>query len=279
MSISIKQALIEGQQFICQSDTAALDAELILLHALNAHRNILFTDPDKRLTQDEYALYQTLLQRRENGEPVAYIIGEQGFWDLMLNVAPHTLIPRADTESLIDWVLEQNVQPKRILDLGTGTGAIALALAKEFPSAQVIGVDLIPQAVELANSNKAKNNINNVQFFQSSWFENVPQEPFDLIVSNPPYIDELDEHLSQGDVRFEPASALIASQQGLSDLYLIARQAQEYLTKQGCLLMEHGWQQAQHVSDYLKQQGYVKVASGRDLAGQWRFSFGFKAQR
>ena len=276
MSISIKQALIEGQQFISHGDTAALDAELILLHTLHAHRNILFTDPAKCLTQDQYTLYQTLLQRREDGEPVAYIIGEQGFWDLMLNVAPHTLIPRGDTESLIDWVLEQNLQPKRILDLGTGTGAIALALAKEFPNADVTGVDLIPQAVELANSNKLKNNINNVQFLQSSWFEHVPLEPYDLIVSNPPYIDELDEHLSQGDVRFEPASALIASQQGLSDLFLIAQQAQPYLTQGGCLLMEHGWQQAQLVSEYLQQQGYGKVGSGQDLAGQWRFSFGFK---
>ncbi|MFY0642512.1 MAG: peptide chain release factor N(5)-glutamine methyltransferase [Bermanella sp.] len=277
MSISIKQALTEGQQSIFHSDSAALDAELILLHTLNTHRNILFTDPTKCLTQDQYALYKELLQRREYGEPVAYIIGEQGFWDLMLNVAPHTLIPRGDTESLIDWVLEQGLQPKRILDLGTGTGAIALALAKEFSHAQVIGVDLIPQAVELANSNKLKNNINNVQFLQSSWFENVPPEPYDLIVSNPPYIDELDEHLSQGDVRFEPASALIASQQGLSDLYWIAQQAQQYLTQGGCLLMEHGWQQAEPVSNYLQQQGYDKVGSGRDLAGQWRFSFGFKS--
>ena len=197
MSISIKQALIEGQQFITHSDTAALDAELILLHALNAHRNILFTHPDQLLNAEQTHNYRHLLQRREQGEPVAYILGEQGFWDLMLNVAPHTLIPRADTESLIDWVLEQGLQPKTILDLGTGTGAIALALAKEFPQAHVTGVDLIPQAVELAHSNKIKNKINNAQFLQSSWFENIPKQTFDLIVSNPPYIDECDEHLAK----------------------------------------------------------------------------------
>jgi release factor glutamine methyltransferase len=159
MSISIKQALLEGQQFLTHSDTAALDAELILLHAIKANRNILFTDPDKTLTTEQINIFRELLLRRQKGEPVAYILGEQGFWDLMLNVAPHTLIPRSDTESLIDWVLEQGFQPKQILDLGTGTGAIALALAKEFPSAQVTGVDLIAQAVELAESNKVKNKI------------------------------------------------------------------------------------------------------------------------
>jgi release factor glutamine methyltransferase len=277
MSISIKQALLEGQQFITHSDTAALDAELILLHAIKANRNILFTDPDKTLTTEQINIFRELLLRRQKGEPVAYILGEQGFWDLMLNVAPHTLIPRSDTESLIDWVLEQGFQPKQILDLGTGTGAIALALAKEFPSAQVTGVDLIAQAVELAESNKVKNKINNVQFLQSSWFENITTHGFDLIVSNPPYIDELDEHLAQGDVRFEPASALIAQQEGLADLYFIAKEAKSYLAKNGCLLMEHGWQQANAVSECLQQQGYERVGSGKDLAGQWRFTFGFMA--
>jgi release factor glutamine methyltransferase len=185
------------------------------------------------------------------------------------------LIPRADTESLIDWVLEQNIFPNRILDLGTGTGAIALALAKEFPNAHVLGVDLIPQAVELANSNKVKNQLSNVQFLQSSWFENVPHEPFDLIVSNPPYIDEMDEHLSQGDVRFEPASALIAQNHGLADLQHIAKESKSYLRAGGCLLMEHGWQQAQAVCDYLHECDYINPGSGKDLAGQWRFSYGF----
>lgn len=275
MTISIKQALLEGQAFITHSDTQALDAELILLHTLNAHRNILFTDPDKHLTQAQVTDYRSNLQRREAGEPVAYILGEQGFWDLTLNVAPHTLIPRADTESLIDWVLEQDIQPKRILDLGTGTGAIALALAKEFPNAHVLGVDLIPQAVELANSNKVKNQLSNVEFLQSSWFEHVPNERFDLIVSNPPYIDELDEHLSKGDVRFEPASALIAHNHGLADLQHIANESKPYLNEGGCLLMEHGWQQAQEVRDYLQGCGYKNSGSGKDLAGQWRFSYGF----
>lgn len=275
MPISIKQALIEGQQIITHSDTPGLDTELLLLHALNAHRNVLFTDPDKVLSHSQEKAFHEYLKRREEGEPVAYILGEQGFWDLTLNVAPHTLIPRADTESLIDWVLERNVKPKRILDLGTGTGALALALAKEFPDAQVTGVDLIAQAVKLAESNKLKNQITNVCFLQSNWFDQVPDEKFDLIVSNPPYIDAQDEHLSQGDVRFEPASALIAQDNGLADLKHIAQKAKAYLSPDGCLLMEHGWQQAQAVCEYLQESGYNKAGSGRDLAGQWRFSFGF----
>lgn len=274
MSLTIKQALLEGQNAITHSDTSALDAQLILLHTLNAHRNILFTDPDKPLSQAQQQSYRSCLRRRQQGEPVAYIVGEQGFWDLTLDVAPHTLIPRADTESLIDWVLEQGMQPKRILDLGTGTGAIALALAKEFPDAQVLGVDLIPEAVELARSNKEKNQITNASFIQSSWFEQVPKEAFDLIVSNPPYIDKNDEHLAQGDVRFEPSSALIAQNQGLADLQHIAQNAKGYLSAGGCLLMEHGWQQAEAVCEYLQLCGYQNIGSGKDLAGQWRFTFG-----
>lgn len=276
MSLTVKQALLEGQKKILHSDSAALDAELILLHSLSAHRNILFTAPEQVLTNSQVKTFNALLQRRILGEPVAYILGEQGFWDLTLNVAPHTLIPRADTESLVDWVLESGMTPNRILDLGTGTGALALALAQEFPHASVLGVDLIPEAVELANENKIKNQITNVKFMQSSWFENVPNTSFDLIVSNPPYIDADDEHLSKGDVRFEPLSALVAPNKGYDDLFHIADHAHNYLNPGGCLLMEHGWQQADAVRMYLQTSGYEATGSGQDLAGQWRFSYGWK---
>jgi len=274
--LPINQAVKMGANELVDSDTPELDAELLLLHCLNAHRNILFTDPDQLLSIEQQKQFIELIGRRKKGEPVAYIIGEQGFWDLTLKVSTDTLIPRSDTESLIDWVLEQNLHPNRILDLGTGTGAIALALAKEFPNAVVIGVDVVANAVKLANENKRKNNIENVQFVQSSWFENITDEPFDLIVSNPPYIDQTDEHLSQGDVRFEPDSALVADEKGYADLFYIAEQAKLYLQTNGCLLMEHGWQQAQGVCDKLKELGYQNAGSGKDLAGQWRFSYGFK---
>lgn len=275
--LPIKQALSMGANELSDSDTPELDSELMLLHSLNANRNILFTNPDQLLSIEQQKTFIDLIARRKKGEPVAYIIGEQGFWDLTLKVSTDTLIPRSDTESLIDWVLEQNLNPTRILDLGTGTGAIALALAKEFPHAEVMGVDVVAGAVKLANENKHKNAINNVAFIQSSWFENLGDEQFDLIVSNPPYIDETDEHLAQGDVRFEPDSALVAHDNGFADLFYIAEQAKAYLKPNGCLLMEHGWQQAQGVCDKLNELAYKNVGSGRDLAGQWRFSFGMNA--
>ncbi|GAA6135628.1 peptide chain release factor N(5)-glutamine methyltransferase [Oceaniserpentilla sp. 4NH20-0058] len=274
--LPIKQALSMGANELSESDTPALDSELILLHCLNAHRNILFTDPNQLLSIKQQQQFIELIKRRKQGEPVAYIIGEQGFWDLTLNVSPDTLIPRPDTESLIDWVLENNLAPNHILDLGCGTGAIALALAKEFPNVQVLGVDLVESAVLLAKNNQQKNGIANAQFIQSSWFNGIANQHFDLIVSNPPYIDERDEHLSKGDVRYEPSSALIAKQQGFADLFHIAQQAPHFLNTGGCLLMEHGWQQAQGVQTELKRLGYNNVGSGQDLAGQWRFTFGFK---
>jgi len=275
--LPIKQAVKMGANELVDSDTPELDSELLLLHCLDAHRNILFTDPDQLLSIEQQKQFIALIQRRKEGEPVAYLIGEQGFWDLTLKVSTNTLIPRADTESLIDWVLAANLQPQRILDLGTGTGAIALALAKEFPQASVLGVDLIADAVELAQSNQILNQIDNARFIQSSWFEHVPDQAFDLIVSNPPYIDEQDEHLEQGDVQFEPKSALVAKQNGFSDLFEIAASGLQYLSTNGCLLMEHGWQQAEGVREELVRLGYINVGSGKDLAGQWRFTFGYKA--
>lgn len=273
--LTLKQALTLGANELPESDSPDLDCELILLHAIGQHRNILFTDPDTLLDASQQAAFIELIARRKQGEPVAYIIGSQGFWDLQLKVAPHTLIPRGDTESIIDWVLDNNLQPKRILDLGTGTGALALALASEFPDAQVVGVDLIPQAVELANENKALNSIANVVFKQSDWFDALAsEEAFDLIVSNPPYIDEEDVHLDQGDVRFEPSSALVSKQQGFADLFHIATQAKKYLSKNGYLLMEHGWTQGKEMREKLLELNYENVATGQDLASRDRFTYG-----
>lgn len=273
--LPIKQALNMGANELTDSDTPELDSELILLHTLNAHRNILFTDPDQLLTIEQQKHFIDLIARRKKGEPVAYIIGEQGFWDLTLEVSEHTLIPRADTESLVDWILEQNLKPNSILDLGTGTGALALALAYEFKGAQVMGLDLIPEAVALSQRNAEKNNIQNADFIQSNWFDAVDEErKFDLIVSNPPYIDKKDHHLDEGDVRYEPKSALVAADNGLSDLKIIADQARRFLSPNGHLIMEHGWQQAKAVQNILLDLGYKNVGSGSDLGGNERFTFG-----
>lgn len=256
------------------SDSARLDAELLLAFVLQKNRTWLYTWADKALTAAETAQAEQLLMRRLNGEPVAYIIGERDFWSLNLAVSPATLIPRADTETLIEWALELPLPANsRVVDLGTGTGAIALALASEQPSWMVTGVDYQPDAVALAQSNARRNGLPRVTFIQSDWFSALDGR-FDLIVSNPPYIDAGDEHLSQGDVRFEPRSALVADDHGLRDLAIIIDRAPAYLQGNGWLLLEHGWQQADAVCDLLRQRGFVDVENRRDLGGQPRISGG-----
>ena len=282
MLLSIEQIIKQSTQRLeHSSDSAKLDVELLLAHSLNKDRTYLFTWHDKIVAEENMTVFNALLARRLSGEPIAYILGQQEFWDLKLHTAQHTLIPRADTETLIEWVLEladQLPESAHVIDLGTGTGAIALALANEFPHWQVQGVDLVPEAVALAKSNAILNSLERVQFFQSRWFDQVGiggnHDSFDLIVSNPPYIDPLDEHLSQGDVRFEPKSALVADNKGLADLELIAQQSREYLVKGGWLLMEHGYDQQQAVQDILIDLGYQQVATRIDLGGNPRITGG-----
>ena len=228
------------------------------------------------MTEEQTILFEELFSRRLKGEPIAYILGQQAFWDLEFKTAEHTLIPRADTETLIEWVLDladSLPEQARVIDLGTGTGAIALSLAYEFPCWNVQGVDLIPQAVALAQQNAQLNQLECVRFYQSSWFDEV-EGIFDLIVSNPPYIDPEDEHLDQGDVRFEPRSALVANNKGLADLKLIAQQGRDFLAEGGWLLMEHGYDQQEAVQQLLCNLGYKNVATRIDLGGNPRITGG-----
>ena len=256
------------------SESARLDAELLLACATQKDRTWLYTWADKELDNSVIEQAEALLARRLKGEPVAYITGERDFWSLNLAVSPATLIPRADTETLIEWALELPLPANsRVVDLGTGTGAIALALASEQPSWAVSGVDYQADAVVLAQANARRNQLERVTFQQSDWFSAVDGR-FDLIVSNPPYIDASDEHLSQGDVRFEPRSALVADDNGLRDLALIIDRAPNYLKANGWLLLEHGWQQADAVCELLRQRGFANVENRRDLAGQPRISGG-----
>ncbi|SDU20765.1 peptide chain release factor N(5)-glutamine methyltransferase [Halopseudomonas salegens] len=255
------------------SGSPRLDAELLLAAVLDKSRSYLRTWPEYELTAPQLNLYRTLLARRRAGEPVAYLLGRQGFWSLDLAVAPSTLIPRPDTERLVELALELGpTGAARVLDLGTGSGAIALALASERPQWQLTGVDRVTDAVALATRNAEELGLRNVSFQRSDWFAGVSGQRFDLVVSNPPYIASDDPHLSQGDVRFEPSSALVSGNDGLQDVRQIIGESRKHL--QGWLLLEHGWQQAAAVQALLHEQGYQAVASWQDLAGQTRVTGG-----
>ncbi|NWB98931.1 peptide chain release factor N(5)-glutamine methyltransferase [Pseudomonas gingeri] len=257
------------------SPTARLDAELLLAAALGKSRSYLHTWPEKIVSSEAALAFSDFLLRRRGGEPVAYILGQQGFWKLDLEVAPHTLIPRPDTELLVEAALELlPATPAPVLDLGTGSGAIALALANERPAWQVTAVDRVPEAVALAERNRQRLGLNNTTVLNSHWFSALDGQRFQLIISNPPYIASSDPHLAQGDVRFEPASALVAGADGLDDLRLIIAQAPQYLLADGWLMLEHGYDQAEAVRELLSAQGFSDVHSRTDLGGHQRISLG-----
>ncbi|OGO78521.1 MAG: protein-(glutamine-N5) methyltransferase, release factor-specific [Chromatiales bacterium RIFOXYA1_FULL_46_5] len=254
---------------------AKQEARRILLEVLDINATTLMLYPDRELTQAQLLLVEPVLIRRLTGEPLAHILGYWYFWDFKLAVAPCTLIPRPDTELLVEQSLALSLPAQaKVLDLGTGTGAIALALAKEKPNWTVTGVDLHPDAVTLAQQNVGLLALANCQIKQSSWFEAVAGEQFDLIVSNPPYIDAQDPHLALGDVRFEPDSALVAPEQGLADIRHICTQAPQFLTPSGWLWLEHGYQQSDAVQQILTDAGFTSVQSIKDYGDQWRISGG-----
>jgi release factor glutamine methyltransferase len=257
------------------SPTPRLDAELMLAHVLGKSRSYLHTWPERELDAQQLERFQAALVRRQAGEPVAYILGQQGFWSLDLEVAAHTLIPRPDTELLVETVLALlPATPARLLDLGTGSGAIALALASERSAWRVTGVDRITEAVALAERNRARLKLTNANFIESHWFSALTGQRYQLIVSNPPYIAADDRHLAQGDVRFEPSSALVAGVDGLDDIRLIIEQAPGYLQAGGWLLLEHGFDQAAAVRELLGERGFSTVESRRDLGSHERISLG-----
>ncbi|WP_109078832.1 peptide chain release factor N(5)-glutamine methyltransferase [Aggregatibacter kilianii] len=313
--MNYQQWLQQAAQALNQANPAEngkTDAQVLLQWVTQKSRAAILAFGETALDEKTLEKLTALLSRRLQGEPIAYLLGEKEFWSLPLNVSAETLIPRPDTEILVERavaiamskmnLLQRNrqispPQPSaappvnggsedkfRILDLGTGTGAIALALASELkPLAQkqqikleIIGVDLMPDVVALAASNAEKNQLE-VTFLQSRWFENVAGS-FDLIVSNPPYIDEKDEHLAQGDVRFEPLSALVAGEEGYADLRHIITNAPKFMQANGYLLVEHGWQQGEKVRSIFLENCWSAVETLRDYGNNERVTLGCRAQ-
>lgn len=257
------------------SPSPRLDAEWLLAAALGKPASYLRTWPEREVPEAVAERFAADLARRRAGEPVAYILGRQGFWSLDLEVAPATLIPRPDTELLVETALALlPAMPAEVLDLGTGTGAIALALAAERPAWRLIGIDRVSEAVALAERNRRRLGLDNVAFLQSDWFAKLDSRCFDLIAGNPPYIAADDPHLALGDLRFEPASALVAGIDGLDDIRRIVAEAPGHLKAGGWLLLEHGFEQAGAVRELLVARGFVEVHSRRDLGGHERISLG-----
>ncbi|MEB1529193.1 peptide chain release factor N(5)-glutamine methyltransferase [Xanthomonas sp. WHRI 7945] len=252
------------------------DAEALLIHALQRDRAWLFAHARDPLPASGVQGFGELLERRAQGEPVAYLTGRRGFWTLDLAVGPATLIPRADTERLVELALERvDAAPgRRIADLGTGSGAIALALASERPQAQVLATDLSEAALAVAQANARAHRLDNVAFAHGAWLAPLAGQRFDLIASNPPYIAAGDPHLAQGDLRYEPASALASGADGLDDIRQIVAAAPAHLLPGGWLLLEHGWDQGEAVRALLTGAGFDAVATHQDLEARDRVSLG-----
>ena len=277
MPSSISQIIESStQRLMPLYDTARLDSEVLTAHVLNYSRAQLYTWSDKILTEPEIDNIEQLIDRRYKGEPVAYILGRQEFWSLDFKVTPDTLIPRPETEQLVEFSLNHIPvdQSFHVMDLGTGSGAIAIAIANERPQVQILAVDTSEPALKVAMENAVNLGVTTVSFKQSDWFSSVGEEEFDLLISNPPYIEEDDEHLSEGDVACEPKSALVSGVDGLDDIRKIINQAKKYLKQNAVLVLEHGWNQAAKVRMIFDEESYTDVCSYKDLAGIERITTG-----
>jgi len=269
--VSIKQ-LLEQATDLLNTESARLDAEVLLAHVLQQPRSHLHAWPEKLLPDESREHFRQLLQRRLKGEPVAYLTGEREFWSLPLTVTADTLIPRPETETLVAQALQRlpAERPQLIADLGTGSGAIALAIARERPRCRIIATDIAAAAIEAARHNARQLGIHSITFRTGNWCEPLDGLQLDMIVSNPPYIAETDPHLLAGDVRFEPRSALAAGPQGMDELRRIAHCAASHLQPGGWLLMEHGYDQGGLARQLLEGTGFTEVIDHTDETGQDR---------
>lgn len=277
MPKTVQQWLQSARQQLAQfvpPDEATIEAQLLLMHVLNVNRAWLIAHATDLLQAVAANDFGKLVQRRLQGEPVAHILGSREFFGLTLKVTPDTLIPRPDTETLVEAALQKINGPMRILDLGTGAGAIALAIARHAPQCEVIAVDASAAALSVATENAGALQLSNVKFLASNWFAALPECKFDLIVSNPPYIENNDPHLQQGDLRFEPLSALASGADGLQDIRQIITQAPAYLNEGGRLMLEHGYNQAAAVQKLLNAHGFQGIQTIKDLGDNPRVTLG-----
>ena len=275
--MQIAGALKQAEQVLAPvSDSARRDAEVLLCHVLNQSLTYLRTWPERELSGVQQTAFDDLIRKRQQGEPVAYLTGEREFWSMPFLVTSDTLIPRPETELLVEQALARLPAdaPQTVVDLGTGSGAIALALAKERPNWQLTATDASFAALRIAEKNARRLKLDNVRFEYGSWYTPLRAQRFHAIVSNPPYVADRDPHLAQGDVRFEPNSALVSGDDGLDDIRQIVAGAPAHLLPNGWLMLEHGYDQGEPVAALLRERGFVAVETLRDLAGQPRVTLG-----
>jgi len=276
-ALSIQAALDSaGELLAACNDAPALESSVLLAHVLGMTRTQLRTRPEQTLRTDQQQAFFDLIARRKAGEPVAYLIGHREFWSLDLIVNEHTLIPRPETELLVELALARIPRDKEfhVLDLGTGSGAIALAIASERPNCHITASDRSPQALAVARANANRLNIANMSFREGSWLSPFSTERFDIIVANPPYVAEHDPHLDEGDLPAEPRSALVAGPTGLEMIGAIIDGAKRHMREEAWLLMEHGYNQADMVTRLLHDAAYRQIQTWRDTAGIERVSGG-----
>ena len=269
-----------SKQLTNLSDSPLLDAELLLASCLKKDKSFLLAWPEVILLAEQRACFEALLAERLKGIPIAYILGYKEFWSLTLKVSPAVLIPRPETELLVELALEKlrNIKEPLILDLGTGSGAIALALAKELPNAKIIAADHSKAALDIARYNKEKYRLTHVQFIESDWLESIPKVTFDLIVSNPPYIESDDIHLA-GEIKHEPLEALASGEDGLDDIRIIISKAVDYLKPECFLMLEHGYNQAFNVKKLLQNSLYKNIGTTQDYTQLDRVTLGCTSKR
>lgn len=262
-----------------EGHSARLDTEILLCDVMQFNRSKIYAHPQQLIPDDKSVLFKSLIEQRRQGHPIAHLTGKKEFWSLELAISKETLIPRPETECLVEASLQMipDEASFSILDLGTGSGAIAIAIASERPNSKIVATDINADALDLAKENANTHQLDNIQFLFSDWYKSIPSQSFDLIVSNPPYIKQDDEHLLQGDVRFESELALVAGADGMKAINIILENAKGYLTRDAFLLIEHGYDQKALVQHAFQINGFKQIKTLRDLSDQDRITYGQKS--